>query len=30
LIGGVVVALIYRFFFMTEADLQRTPADPTA
>jgi len=30
LIGAAIVALLYRFFFMTEADLQRTPADPTA
>lgn len=30
LIGAAVAALIYRFFFLPEADLLRTPADPTA
>jgi aquaporin Z len=30
LIGAAVAALLYRFFFLPEADLQRTPADPTA
>ena len=30
LIGAAVAALIYRFYFLPEADLLRTPADPTA
>jgi aquaporin Z len=30
LVGATLVALLYRFFFLPEADLQRTPADPTA
>jgi aquaporin Z len=30
LIGAAVAALAYRFFFLPEADLLRTPADPTA
>jgi aquaporin Z len=30
LVGATIVALLYRFFFMPEADLQRTPAEPTA
>lgn len=30
LLGAAVAALMYRFFFLPEADLLRTPADPTA
>jgi aquaporin TIP len=30
LLGAAVAALVYRFFFLPEADLLRTPADPTA
>ncbi len=30
LIGAAIAALAYRFFFLPEADLLRTPADPTA
>jgi len=30
IIGAVVAALAYRFLFLPEADLDRTPADPTA
>jgi aquaporin TIP len=30
LIGAALAALAYRFFFLPEADLLRTPADPTA
>ncbi len=29
-IGAVIAALAYRFLFLPEADLDRTPADPTA
>ncbi len=29
LVGAAVAALLYRFFFLPEADLQETPADPT-
>jgi aquaporin TIP len=30
LIGAAAAAILYRFFFQPEADLLRTPADPTA
>jgi aquaporin Z len=30
LLGAAVAALMYRFFFLPEADLLRTPADPTS
>lgn len=30
LVGAAIAALAYRFFFLPEADLLRTPADPTA
>ncbi|HYI21038.1 MAG TPA: aquaporin [Candidatus Limnocylindrales bacterium] len=30
IIGAVIAALAYRFLFLAEADLDRTPADPTA
>jgi aquaporin Z len=30
LIGAAIGALVYRYFFLPEADLQRTPAEPTA
>jgi MIP family channel proteins len=30
LIGAAIAALAYRYFFLPEADLLRTPADPTA
>ena len=30
LIGAAIAALLYRFFLLPEADLARTPADPTA
>jgi len=30
LIGAALAALAYRYLFLPEADLQRTPADPTA
>lgn len=30
LIGAAIAALAYRFFFLPEADLLRTPAEPTA
>ena len=30
LVGAGIAALLYRYLFLPEADLMRTPADPTA
>jgi aquaporin Z len=30
LVGAAVAALVYRYFFLPEADLLRTPAEPMA
>jgi glycerol uptake facilitator-like aquaporin len=30
LVGAAIAALLYRYFFLPEADLLRTPAEPTA